>query len=258
MIEEGKIFVGRLPSSMSHALDRLERFGLSLSIDAVNIFNHKPPLTEDVPDAYLGSGRRMAVNEKPGPDEHEVLREILRQVEGVSPSEEDPPTPSDKAMSYCSFPTYVIATKDEICNWQVPHRDGWEEKDAAVLLALSPRGANFLFWGRVEDDRAIRRTDGMHIRIDRGQFVFFSHRQVHSGGAYASANVRLYWSFKTTAPPAGESTTVPVKLAQSADDEEKDQTDDDIPRLRIVHGSCSSPHSSDAGRAEQAIGGHAE
>lgn len=223
MISEGLIKIGTLPASLAQALDRLEARGSSLSAHAVNIFNSKPPVREDIPDAYDGSGRYMVLSETVSVDEGDVLREILRQVEGVPPPTSNPPMPSDGRIKHVSKPTYVFSRADEVCNWQFPHRDGMRAGDAAVLVALSPRGANFMFWGHVDPTETIRRRDGQVVHLRRGEFVFFSHLQVHSGGAYAGANVRLYWSFTREPPAPGEgSTTVPANLTSDVREEEDD------------------------------------
>ena len=77
--------------SLDQAMDRVELRGLSMDDIAVNIFNHKPAVVDDVPDVYEDSGRRMAVSDETNEDEPAILREILRQVEQKEPPPGKPP-----------------------------------------------------------------------------------------------------------------------------------------------------------------------
>lgn len=222
MIVEGRVMIGKLPETLDGHVEALEMKAKKVAPGARNIFNSTPPLQEATPAMYEGSGRSMIESPTPHDRENEILREILWQVEARSPSQTEMEDVRPQAEHIVSVgdPTFVLTAKDQVCQWQVPHRDGIDDKAAAVLVALSPDGANFLFWGPVRQQERPRRTEAKMVHINFGEFVFFSHRQVHSGGAYAGFNARLYWSFQTTRAQEGTSQTVPVPMAPTADIEE--------------------------------------
>lgn len=223
MIKEGCVLIGKLPQNLTADVETLEAKARGLLPAAGNIFNSTPPLKEIVPGMYEGSGRRMIESPDPHTSEQNILREVLSQVENSSPRLDDQVLPEAEHIVRVGDPTFVLASPNEICQWQVPHRDGLDEDAAAVLIALSRDGARFLFWGFVGENDFPRRVDAKMVHINAGEFVFFSHRQVHSGGAYAGFNARLYWSFQTSSTLETASQTVPVPMAATADIEESDE-----------------------------------
>ena len=175
MIVEGRVMIGKLPETLDGHVEALEMKAKKVAPGARNIFNSTPPLQEATPAMYEGSGRSMIESPTPHDRENEILREILWQVEARSPSQTEMEDVRPQAEHIVSVgdPTFVLTAKDQVCQWQVPHRDGIDDKAAAVLVALSPDGANFLFWGPVRQQERPRRTEAKMVHIFFGEFVFF-------------------------------------------------------------------------------------
>ena len=163
------------------------------------IFNATEPRRTGGTDMYEDSGRRMEIV---APDEltNKLLDAVITAIDGKPPSRKDGQQSLPMGSDFLSTgpPTFLIAEDNKRCPHQWPHHDGIFKEDASVIVALSQE-ANFLVWVGDEsipdENGAVRRCHVRDLRLERGQFMYFSHASVHCGGTYTSFNARMYWAF---------------------------------------------------------------